>query len=87
MIFSEMIDGGKYHDLSQPSFKGAHYITISRTIIMQFAENLKEAIVEYLNCVLLIICISVTDSHGISVERAIDLFLALSVVQGAAPNV
>jgi hypothetical protein len=53
---------------------------------MDFPEDLQKAVIDDFNCVFLVTGVPVTYCHSITVERAIHLFLALSFVQGAFPD-
>ncbi len=86
VIFPEMIDSCIYHDLSKPAFERVDRISISRLESVYLNENFQEPVIKDLGGVFVVVSISVADRHGIPVERAIDLFLALPVVQDTSPD-
>lgn len=86
VIFPEMIDSCIYHDLSKPTFERVNRISISRFESIYLNENFQEPVIEDLGCIFFVVSISVADRHGIPVERAIDFFLALPVIQDTSPD-
>src|SRR5258706_11978070 len=86
MVFPEMIYSCINHNFSQPAFKRTNYITICRLVMMNFSEDFQEPVVYNFNSILLVISIPVTNCHSITVERAVNFFLALSAVQGTSPD-
>jgi hypothetical protein len=87
LVFSEMINGGIYHYLSNPSFKGADNISISWLVMVYFFKHLQKSIIQDLKGIILFAGIAVADGHSIPIERAINNFLALPSVEGTAFNV
>ena len=86
MIFPEMINCCIDHDLSQPTFEGAYRIGVSGFEPVYFNEYFQEPIVEDLGGIFFVVCIAVANRHSISVERTIDFFLALPVIQDTTPD-
>ena len=49
-------------------------------------EDLEEAVIQYFHGIFLFAGITITDSHSIPVERAVQYLLALSFIKGAGLN-
>ena len=86
VIFPEMIDSCIYHDLSKPTFERVNRISISGLESIYLNENFQEPVIKDLGGVFVVVSISVADRHSIPVERAIDFFLALPVIQDTSPD-
>ena len=86
LILPEMINGCVYHDLSEPAFERVNRIGISRLESVYLNENFQEPVIEDLGSIFFVVSISVADRHGIPIERAIYLFLALPVIQDTSPD-
>src|SRR5215467_16096905 len=71
MVFPEVINGCIDHDFTHPALKGADHVRIRRFVPMDLFENLKKAVVQYLNSVILGIGVSITNSHSVSIERGV----------------
>jgi len=80
VILTKMVNSRVNHYFSQPTFERTHDVRICRFIPVYFFENFQKTVVQDLDRIVLVVCIPVTDSHSISVERGINLFLALSAV-------
>lgn len=87
MIFPEMIDCSIDHDFPEPAFKGAHRISISGFKPVYLNKYFQESVIEDLGGVFFVVGIAVADRHSISVERGIDFFLTLPVVQDTSPDI
>lgn len=86
VIFPAVVYCCVNQNLPDPSFKGIHFIGIGGSIAMDFFKDLEKAVVKDFNGVFSSLRVAVADRHTIAVERVIDFFLTLSLVQGAAPD-
>ena len=86
VVFPEMINRGIDHDLTEPAFKGTHRVRISGFKPVYFNKHFQESVIEDFGGIFFVVGIAVANRHSISVERGIDFFLTLPIVQDTAPD-
>lgn len=87
IVLPEMVYGRVDHDLSEPAFEGIYRIRVRRFEPVYLDKHLEKTVIQDFSGVFVVICIPVADRHSISIEGAVDFFLALPTVQGTTPDV